>query len=51
MTDAQSGACVDVNGKTDQRAVMHYVNARQCTMLKQEDKEKCILKISTDHRM
>ena len=31
---------MDVNGKTDQRAVMHYVNARQCTMLKQEDKEK-----------
>ena len=31
---------MDVNGKADQRAVMHYVNARQCTMLKQEDKEK-----------
>ena len=33
MTDAQSGACVDVNGKADQRAVMNYVNERQCTML------------------
>lgn len=30
---------MDVNGKTDQRAVMHYVNAWQCTMLKQEDKK------------
>lgn len=38
MTDARSGACVDANGKADQRTVMHYVNERQCTMLKQEDK-------------
>ena len=28
MTGAQSGACMDVNRKADQRVVMHYVKRR-----------------------